>query len=210
MKMVTILPQIDNEICRGCKICEKVCPVLAISVVEKKAVVDPHKCRACANCEQRCPFGAIKMVKRDIPIKVGINVSDFDQNKIRKICVNAHLNPEQVVCYCTSTRAEELAAAILNGATTPEELSLYTGVRTGCTIECIQPVLRILSANGYELKPIKNGWQWYGTTVTAWDLPTDVTEKYKSKGFYFEEDKELLDKIVHTNAENKGGENYDA
>lgn len=210
MKEVTLIPQVDVDKCKGCKVCQKVCPVLAISVIDKKATVDPHLCRACANCEQRCPFNAIKMIKRDVPMKIEIDVSKFDQDKIREICENAHLNPEQVVCYCVGTRAEELAAAILNGATTPEELSLYTGARTGCTIECIQPVLRILEANGFELKPVKDGWQWYGRTVTAWDLPKEVTEKYNSRGFYFEEDKELLDKIVHTRTECKGGQNHDA
>ena len=67
MKRVTMVAKVDPEICRGCKICEKVCPVYAIHVTDKKAYSDPEKCMACANCADRCPFYAITMVKRETP-----------------------------------------------------------------------------------------------------------------------------------------------
>lgn len=207
MKKVTLLASVDVNKCIGCKICSKVCPVLAISVKDKKAVVKADECRGCANCEQRCPSHAVKMVKREVPLEVGVDVSKFDQSKIREICEKAHLNPEQIICYCVGTRAEEVAAAILDGAETPELISSMTGVRTGCTIECIEPILRLLEASGKELKPIKDGWQWYGTTATAWSISEDIKKKYNSRGFYFEEDKNLLDRIVNTktDSEKKGG-----
>ena len=198
MKKVTLLAEVQEDICRGCKICEKVCPVLSIKIVDKKAVVDNDACRGCGNCEQRCPFYAIKMVKRAEPLQIGVDVSMFDKNEIRLLCEKAHLNPEQVLCYCVGVRAEEVAAALLGGAKTPEEISSLTGIRTGCTIECIQPLLRMVEAAGNELVPIKNGWQWYGTTVTAWTISESVKDKHSSRGFYFEEDRILLDKIVHT------------
>lgn len=201
MKRVTLMAKVDPEICVGCKICEKVCPVYAISVTERKAHVDTDKCRGCANCADRCPRYAVKMVERDDPFDVGVDVSKFDYSKIRELCEKAHLNPEQVLCYCVGTRAEEAAAALLSGATTPEEVSLMTGMRTGCTIECIQPLLRLVKAAGNELHPNPNGYQWYGTTVTAWDIPEEVKEKYNSRGFYFDEDRELLDKIVKIHAD---------
>lgn len=199
MKKVTLLSEVQSEICRGCKVCEKVCPVMAIEVVDKKAVVDADACRGCANCEQRCPFYAIKIIKREKPLEIGVDVSKFDKNEIRDLCEKAHLNPEQVLCYCVGVRAEEVAAALLSGAKTPEEVSSMTGIRTGCTIECIQPLLRMVVAAGNELVPNPNGWQWYGVTPTAWTIPDEVTEKYSS--FYFAEDRELLDKIVHTSNE---------
>jgi NAD-dependent dihydropyrimidine dehydrogenase PreA subunit/bacterioferritin-associated ferredoxin len=208
MKKVTLLAKVNSDKCKGCKTCEKVCPVLAISVTDRMAHVDSDKCRACANCEQRCPFHAVEMVKREVPLEIGVDPSKFEQEKIRELCEKANLNPEQTICYCVGTRAEEVAAAVLDGATTPEEVSLRTGARTGCSIECIQPILRVLLAAGQELKPIKGGWQWYGVTPTAWDLPEDVKKKYNSRGFYFEEDKTLLDKVVHTKCE--GGDHHDA
>lgn len=198
MKNITMLAVVDEAVCTGCKICEKVCPVLTISVVDRKAKVDNDACTGCCNCEQRCPFYAIKMVKREEPIHIGVDVSKFDQEEIREMCEKAHLNPQQTLCYCIGVRAEEVAAALISGAKTPEEVSAMTGMRTGCTIECIQPLLRMVEAAGNELHPIKGGWQWYGTTATAWSIPDAVKTKYESKGFYFEEDRKLLDEIVHT------------
>lgn len=203
MKHVTLKAVVDPDLCIGCKICEKVCPVYAIHVTNRKSESDSNKCMGCANCADRCPKYAIKMVEREDPYDVGVDVSKFDYTKIRELCEKAHLNPEQVVCYCVGTRAEEVAACLLDGATTPEEVSTRTGMRTGCTIECIQPLLRMVQAAGNELHPDPNGWQWYGTTVTAWDIPEDVKEKYNSRGFYFDEDRELLDKVVKCHVENE-------
>jgi len=177
MKNITMLAVVDENVCTGCKICEKVCPVLTIKVVDRKAKVDSDACTGCSNCEQRCPFYAIKMVKRDEPIQIGVDISKFDQDEIREMCEKAHLNPQQTLCYCVGVRAEEVAAALISGAKTPEEVSAMTGMRTGCTIECIQPLLRMVEAAGNELVPIKGGWQWYGTTATAWTIPDKVKEK---------------------------------
>ena len=201
MKHVTLLAKVDFELCKGCKICEKVCPVMAIRVVDKKAQIDPEVCRGCTNCESRCPFYAIKMKKREEPFFVGVDVSKVDADKIKALCDKAHFNPEQVLCYCTGVRAEEVAAAIINGARTPEEISSLTGIRTGCTIECIQPLLRMIEAAGIELVRNKDGWQWYGITTTAWNLPQEIKDKYNSRGFYFEEDRVLLDKVANTLSE---------
>ncbi|MEL7624050.1 MAG: 4Fe-4S binding protein [Clostridiales bacterium] len=196
MKRVTILAKVDPNICTGCKICEKVCPVYAVKVSDWKSQVSEPDCRGCANCADRCPVHAITMVKRAEPFTVGVDVSRFDPGEIKELCAKAHFNPEQVLCYCVSVRAEEVAAAILEGCDTPDKISSRTGIRTGCTIECIQPILRLLAAAGIPLKPDPNGWQWYGETVTAWTLPQEVKTKYGSRGFYFEEDKALLEQIA--------------
>ena len=77
------------------------------------AHVAPDICRG-------CPFHAITMVKREEPFTVGVDVSRFDAAKILALCEKAHFHPQQVLCYCVGVRAEEVAAAILDGADTPE------------------------------------------------------------------------------------------
>lgn len=196
MKLINLMAEIDREKCTNCKVCESVCPVLAIKRENREVVIEQARCHGCGACEQRCPYYAITMIKRDPPIKVGVDVNTVDYDKIIEICNKARLNPEQIVCFCTATRAEEVAAAILNGAKSPEDVSFMTGVRTGCKVECIQPVLRLLEAAGIELKPPKNGWQWYGRTATVWEISEKVKKKYSSRGFYFDEDLELLNKVV--------------
>lgn len=81
-----------------------------------------------------------------------------------------------------------------------EDISFMTGVRTGCKVECIQPILRLLEAAGITPEPPKGGWQWYGRTVTAWETPEEVKRKYASQGFYFDEDIKLLDSTVVASA----------
>ncbi|GAW91024.1 4Fe-4S binding protein [Calderihabitans maritimus] len=198
MKVVNLLAQVDAEKCIGCKTCERVCPVLAVKIVDRVAVVDEERCRGCAACEQRCPQYAVTMVKRAEPLVVKVDLEGLDYKEIASLCRKANFNPEQIICYCTATRAEEVAAAILRGAKTPEEISLVTGVRTGCKVECIQPVLRLLRAAGINPEPPAKGWQWYGITVTAWEVPAEVKEKHGKRGFYFDEDIKVLDQVVAT------------
>ncbi|OLN27869.1 4Fe-4S binding protein [Desulfosporosinus metallidurans] len=196
MKNVNLLAVIDKEKCIGCKTCVKVCPVLAIKMEDRLAIADDEMCRGCAACEQRCPVYAISMVKREQPVVVKVDVSSVDYALIEDLCRKAKFNPEQLICYCTATRAEEIAAAIILGADTPEKLSLLTGARTGCKVECIQPLLRLLEAAGVKPQPPEGGWQWYGKTVTVWDISEEVKQKYASRGFYFDEDIKLLDRVV--------------
>lgn len=203
MKLITLTPVVDSEKCKGCKTCVKVCPVLAIAMEDKLAVVDVERCRGCANCEQRCPEYAISMVLRDVPVVAKVELEGLDYDKIETLCRKAKFHPEQVVCYCTGTRADEVAGAVMRGAKTPDEISYMTGMRTGCKVECIQPILRILEAAGIDPKPTPGGWQWYGRTVTAWEIPEEVKKKYASRGFYFEEDIEILNRVVNAPLQGK-------
>ncbi len=205
MKTVWRVARVDAGKCTGCGTCRAVCPVLAIEVVGKVARVDEAQCLACSNCEQRCPEHAIEMAARGAPITVGVDPSEVDQDAIKRICAAAHIHPEQVVCFCLRTRADEVVAAILKGAATPEEVSRMTGVRTGCAVLCIHSVLRLLQAAG--IRPRRpRGFQWYGGLITLWDIPDHVKEKYASAGYHIDEDREIMARVYPAPVEEGVGE----
>jgi ferredoxin len=196
MKVVSFIAKVDRDKCTGCGICTRVCPTLSIKVVEKLANVDASTCAGCGACLDRCPFDAVRFVDLEKPKVLLVDPEKVDKQKIVEICKKAKIHPEQIVCFCTGTRAEEVSAAILKGAKSPEELSRMIGVRTGCKTECIQPVLRLLYAAGIEPTPVEKGWQWYGRTLTIWEIPEEIKQKYSSLGFYFKEDEKLLNKVM--------------
>ncbi|NOZ63152.1 MAG: 4Fe-4S dicluster domain-containing protein [Calditrichaeota bacterium] len=55
------IPNVDAEMCTGCRKCLNVCPVNAIKMVDNNAVIDANQCSGCLVCIPACPFGAIKV-----------------------------------------------------------------------------------------------------------------------------------------------------
>lgn len=196
MKLVNSLAHVDESVCTGCHICERVCPTLSIHVGDDfLAHVDEETCVGCGACVDRCPEYAISLQLRKETKILKVDSRDLPQDEIRSICLKAHHHPKEVVCYCSGTRAEEIAAAILKGAASPEDLSRTTGIRTGCKVECIQPILRLLRAANVEPKK-PSGYQWYGITATLWDLPDELLNRDEYRKFYFVKDKELIERIL--------------
>lgn len=54
--------KVDPSKCRGCGLCEEVCPAGAIRV-DSVAHVDPAACLDCGACMDECPNGALAMVE---------------------------------------------------------------------------------------------------------------------------------------------------
>ena len=53
---------VNEEYCVACGMCQKNCPVKAISVYKGiNAVVDTDKCIGCAKCSRVCPASVIEM-----------------------------------------------------------------------------------------------------------------------------------------------------
>jgi len=156
----------------------------------------PDDCRGCGNCEQRCPSLAITMKPLETPFTVRVEVSQSDPKRIKELCERAHLHPGSIVCFCTTTRAEEIAAAILQGAKTPEEISLKTGARTGCSVLCIQPIFRLLEAARISFDRPSLSDVWYKTIPQIWDLPQGIKDQYDKIGFRFGEDLEFYKKLT--------------
>jgi ferredoxin len=159
----------------------------------QKAVVTSEKCLACQNCRDVCPEDAIKHVLRPVPLRLGVDPAEVDQNQLRELCLKAHLHPHQWLCMCGGIRVREGAAAVLKGAKTPEEIALMTGARSGCTVYCHMTSLRLLKAHGIEVKPPAEGYRWYDSTQTCWEVPEEVIKKYP--GHFLKEDLDVFRKF---------------
>jgi ferredoxin len=53
----------DHEKCNGCQRCSRYCPTAAITVVEKKALLDVKKCIGCGQCVHQCRQGALDLTE---------------------------------------------------------------------------------------------------------------------------------------------------
>ena len=70
--------EIEANLCNGCQQCLVICPVQAIRMENKKAVIDEELCVVCSVCirSANCPVDAIKMKKLSWPRKVRIPFSN--------------------------------------------------------------------------------------------------------------------------------------
>jgi len=62
VKLETTIVQINPDVCKGCRLCEKLCPYGALEFNEDKKImeVESAKCKGCGTCAAACPAGAIK------------------------------------------------------------------------------------------------------------------------------------------------------
>ncbi|HUH65289.1 MAG TPA: FAD-dependent oxidoreductase [Syntrophales bacterium] len=153
-----------------------------------------EQCIGCLNCMDRCPVMAITLDPLKEPYTVAVDASQFAEKEIMRICKKVHIHPKQIICYCNVTRAEEVVAAILKGAKTPEDISRMTGARTGCAVLCIQSIVKLLEAAGFPVT-LGSTHQTYGKTFTLWDLDPELKKKYEARGFHFDDDIKLIETV---------------
>lgn len=188
MKKVYVQARVDADKCIGDRICENICPAGAIEMVHKKAVVDADKCVACLTCIDACGEGAITTIPRAETMILRVESTDVDQVALQDLCDKAHLDPEDAICLCTLTKAKEVAAAILKGASSPEEITRMTGIRSTCAMWCMAPIMSLLQASGADMIPPK-GYKWYPAQAGIWEIPDEVAQKYTE--YSIEEDRQL-------------------
>jgi NAD-dependent dihydropyrimidine dehydrogenase PreA subunit/bacterioferritin-associated ferredoxin len=196
VRIVRRKAEVAEDRCSACATCVAICPVEAIRLEKhggkRSAVIDEQECLDCTICVSRCPENAIRMIERESPLRVGVDMTDVPEREVARICRAAHMYPDQIICYCHRVQAKEIAAAILQGANTPEDIARATAARTGCGVLCITGVIRLLRAAGIELKKAP-GCQWYGTKLSIWDLPAQLQERYP--GYYLKEDLRAINEL---------------
>jgi len=58
-----IIASVDEEVCSGCGLCEKMCPygALSLAIPERVMMVSQALCKGCGACAGVCPSGAISL-----------------------------------------------------------------------------------------------------------------------------------------------------
>jgi ferredoxin len=59
-------PKVKKHACVGCGKCRDICPAHAISIVDKKAVIDRKHCIKCFCCQEFCPVGAMRVHRASV------------------------------------------------------------------------------------------------------------------------------------------------
>jgi len=64
----TVIPEIDETRCNGCKKCAEICRFRALTVVAGKVLVFPELCHSCGGCMEVCPEGAVGEGRRELGV----------------------------------------------------------------------------------------------------------------------------------------------
>jgi Fe-S-cluster-containing hydrogenase component 2 len=190
MKAVKYKIDVIEENCTGCYLCEHICPTGAIVMEGPKsaalAVVDNDKCVACFRCVDICDDDALLAPEREEPLVFGTDPKSADKAAILALCDRAGIDPNLMACTCSSTGVREIAAAILNGAHTMQDVALQTGSQSGCLMYCFAPIHRLLSTHlGEAPKPPQKN-KWYDTSYVLFDVSDEVAQRHPK--FYLAEE----------------------
>lgn len=194
MKIVNYEIAVITDNCTGCYLCEQICPTLAITLEGPKssaiAVVDNAKCIACFRCVDICDDDALLAPERKEPMVVGTDFKLVDKAAINELCLKAQIDPSTIACNCSSTSAREVAAAIILGAHTMEDIALATGVQSGCQLYCFAPTHRLLTTflGKAPVPPSKN--KFYATSYVVQDVSSEVAARYPQ--FHIEDEKTAI------------------
>ncbi|MBU4312653.1 MAG: DUF362 domain-containing protein [Candidatus Omnitrophica bacterium] len=69
---VRFRPYIKEEACKRCMICQKSCPLSAITISDKRCAMDYNKCIRCMCCHEVCPYGAVRLRRNILARAMGL------------------------------------------------------------------------------------------------------------------------------------------
>ena len=171
MAQLNYVAELDRGGCTGCNWCDIACPSGAITMSERKAYIDGGRCIGCGYCVDRCPEDVMWMTRREEPLQleVGLDIDDETCAAAAELAEKAGVSIQSPLCPCAPCGTLPVAAAIVKGAQTLEDVAAMTGIRGGCKIYCVAPTLRLLKAAERDLTPPK-GFRWYDLTLNMMDL----------------------------------------
>ncbi len=65
-KICIIVPEFDNDKCKGCGKCVRLCQFNCLALVNNKIVSFPELCHGCGGCKLVCPFNAVIESQREV------------------------------------------------------------------------------------------------------------------------------------------------
>ena len=69
--------EVDELSCTGCGLCQEICQMDAISIVQDKSKVSRKRCIGCGNCVSKCPSNAIHLSQKEKKIIPPKNTYDL-------------------------------------------------------------------------------------------------------------------------------------
>jgi len=183
MLVVDHVVAVSEEKCIGCMACDRVCPTAAIVTVGKLARVNESLCTGCNKCIEAClDHGAISRKFLDEHVVLEIDTTRYPAERIDAFCAQARFDPNDSVCPCTGTTAREVAVAIFDGARTPDEITLQTGIRGVCSMWCTAALMRMMKVAGLEIETHPKNWRLYPKAadprLSLWGISEEVARKY--------------------------------